>query len=37
MNQPMLERRDVLMKAGMDKDEAKSVKDDQGRPTCSST
>jgi len=27
MNQPMLERRDVLMKAGMDKDDAKNIKD----------
>ncbi|MFA5295852.1 MAG: elongation factor EF-2 [Methanoregulaceae archaeon] len=30
MNQTALERRDVLMKAGMDKDEAKSVKDIKG-------
>jgi len=30
MNQPMLERRDILMKAGMEKDEAKSVKDIKG-------
>ena len=30
MNQPMLERRDILMKAGMDKDEAKNVKDIKG-------
>jgi elongation factor 2 len=30
MNQQMLERRDVLMKAGMDKDEAKNVKDIKG-------
>ncbi len=30
MNQPMLERRDVLVAAGMDKDEAKSVKDIYG-------
>ncbi|WP_292420456.1 elongation factor EF-2 [Methanoregula sp.] len=30
MNQQALERRDVLIKAGMDKDEAKSVKDIQG-------
>lgn len=30
MNQQALERRDVLMKAGMDKDEAKSVKDIKG-------
>lgn len=32
MNQQALERRDVLIKAGMDKDEAKSVKDIKG--TC---
>ena len=30
MNQPNLERRDILMKAGMDKDEAKNVKDIKG-------
>jgi len=30
MNQQALERRDVLMKAGMDKDEAKGVKDIRG-------
>ena len=30
MNQPMLERRDVLMKAGMEKDEAKNIKDIKG-------
>ena len=30
MNQQALERRDVLMKAGLDKDEAKSVKDIKG-------
>ena len=30
MNQPMLERRDALIAAGMDKDEAKSVKDIYG-------
>ncbi|MDD1710227.1 MAG: elongation factor EF-2 [Methanoregulaceae archaeon] len=30
MNQQALERRDVLMKTGMDKDEAKSVKDIKG-------
>jgi elongation factor 2 len=30
MNQQALERRDVLMKAGMDKDEAKSIKDIKG-------
>ncbi len=30
MNQPALERRDTLMKAGYDKDEAKSVKDIKG-------
>ena len=30
MNQTALERRDVLIKAGMDKDEAKSVKDIKG-------
>lgn len=30
MNQQMLERRDILMKAGMDKDEAKNVKDIKG-------
>ena len=30
MNQQALERRDILIKAGMDKDEAKSVKDIQG-------
>jgi len=30
MNQPMLERRDILMKAGMEKDEAKNVKDIKG-------
>ncbi|MEN6610711.1 MAG: elongation factor EF-2 [Methanoregulaceae archaeon] len=30
MNQSALERRDVLLKAGMDKDEAKNVKDIQG-------
>ncbi len=30
MNQPNLERRDILMKAGMDKDEAKSIKDIKG-------
>ncbi|MEI7649372.1 MAG: EF-Tu/IF-2/RF-3 family GTPase, partial [Methanomicrobiales archaeon] len=27
MNQPMLERRDILMKVGMSKDDAKSIKD----------
>jgi len=32
MNQQALERRDVLLKAGMDKDDAKSVKDIKG--TC---
>ncbi len=30
MNQPNLERRDTLMKAGMDKDEAKNIKDIKG-------
>jgi elongation factor 2 len=30
MNQPMLERRDILIKAGMDKDEAKNIKDIKG-------
>jgi elongation factor 2 len=30
MNQQALERRDILIKAGLDKDEAKSVKDIQG-------
>ena len=30
MNQPMLERRDILMKAGMEKDEAKNVRDIKG-------
>ena len=30
MNQPMLERRDILVTAGMEKDEAKSVKDIYG-------
>ena len=30
MNQPMIERRDMLMKAGMDKDEAKNVRDIKG-------
>jgi len=30
MNQQMLERRDVLMKAGMEKDEAKNIKDIKG-------
>ncbi len=30
MNMPMLERRDILMAAGMEKDEAKSVKDIYG-------
>lgn len=30
MNQQMLERRDILMKAGMDKDEAKNIKDIKG-------
>jgi elongation factor 2 len=30
MNQSMLERRDVLMKAGLEKDEAKNVKDIKG-------
>ena len=36
MNQQAIERRDVLMKAGMDKDDAKSVKDIKGT-SCSST
>ena len=35
MNQPMLERRDALMKAGMDKDEAKASRTSRP-PTCSS-
>jgi len=30
MNQPMIERRDILMKAGMEKDEAKNVRDIKG-------
>ena len=30
MNQPMLERRDILMNAGMEKDEAKNVRDIKG-------
>ena len=30
MNQQMLERRDILIKAGMDKDEAKNIKDIKG-------
>ena len=30
MNQPMLERRDILMEAGMGKDDAKSIKDIKG-------
>jgi elongation factor 2 len=30
MNQQMLERRDILIKAGMDKDEAKNIKDIRG-------
>ncbi|HUT39596.1 MAG TPA: elongation factor EF-2, partial [Methanoregula sp.] len=30
MNQPMLERRDILMTAGMGKDDAKSIKDIKG-------
>ena len=30
MNQQALERRDALLKAGIDKDEAKSCQDDQG-------